>query len=86
MSEKSKKERARAWVHSYMAIGIGVVVAAFVPGSTSAALMTMEAHMCYEIGKIYKGQDYTMAEAVRTAAAVGLASIRDRLRISHHCV
>lgn len=76
---KSKKDRARAWVHSYMAIGTGIVVAAVFPGSTSAALATMEAHMCYEIGKIYKGSGFTMAEALRVAAVVGIASVAGQL-------
>lgn len=35
------------------------VIAAVIPGSTSAALVAMEAHMCYQIGKIYRGDNYT---------------------------
>ena len=77
--EKTKKERARAWVHSYMVIGTGIVIAAVVPGSTSIALMTLEGHMCYEIGKIYRGPEYTMAEALRIAAAVGVVAVAAKL-------
>ena len=72
---KSKAERARTWVNSYVVLGTGIVVAAVVPGSTSAALMAMEGHMCFEIGKIYRGDDFTMAEGMRVAAAVGIAAV-----------
>ena len=45
--------------------GTAVVIAAIIPGTTSTALAAMEAHMCYQIGKIYRGEDYTMKEAYR---------------------
>lgn len=76
---KSKKERARVWVHSYMALGTGIVIAAVVPGATTLALTTMEGHMCYEIGKIYRGENFTLAEATRTAAAVGIAAVLGKI-------
>jgi uncharacterized protein (DUF697 family) len=76
---KSKKEQARVWVHSYLVIGSGIVIAAVVPGSTSAALVLMETHMAYEIGKIYRGGDFTLAEGVRVAAAVGIACVAGQL-------
>jgi uncharacterized protein (DUF697 family) len=76
---KSKKERARVWVHSYLVIGTGIVIAAVVPGATSAALMAMESHMAYEIGKIYRGNEFTMAEGLRVAAAVGIAAVAGQL-------
>lgn len=72
---RSKKEHARVWVHSYVVIGTGIVVAAVVPGLTSVALGTMETHMAYEIGKIYRGDNFTMGEALRVAAAVGIACV-----------
>jgi len=31
--------------------------------------------MCYEIGKIYRGENFTMREAARTAAVVGIACV-----------
>ncbi len=77
--EKTKKERARGWVLSYVVIGTGIVVAAVVPGATSGALAAMEAHMCYEIGKIYRGPEFTAAEALRIAAAVGIAAIAGQM-------
>lgn len=76
---KSKAERARGWIHTYVAIGTGVVIAAVVPGATSAALAAMEAHMCYEIGKIYRGDGFTPAEGFRVAAAVGIATVAGQL-------
>lgn len=62
-----------------MIAGSAIVVAAVFPGSTSAALVTMEGHMCYQIGKIYRGDDYSFAEAVAAAGVVGLASVAAKL-------
>lgn len=76
---KSNKERARVWVHSYVALGTGIVIAAVVPGSTSIALASMETHMCYEIGKIYKGSEFSVGDAARVAAAVGIAAIAGQM-------
>src|ERR1035438_10350369 len=70
-----KKARARKWVNGYTVAGTAVVIAAIIPGTTSTALAAMEAHMCYAIGKIYKGEDYTMKEAVAVARIVGLVAI-----------
>jgi uncharacterized protein (DUF697 family) len=70
-----KKARARKWVNGYTVAGTAVVIAAIIPGTTSTALAAMEAHMCYQIGKIYRGEDYTMKEAVAVARIVGLVAI-----------
>jgi len=69
------KTRARRWVNGYAIAGTGVVIAAVIPGSTSAALVAMEGHMCYQIGKIYRGDDYTMQEAVAAARVVGMVAV-----------
>ena len=70
-----KKARARKWVNGYTVAGTAIVIAAIIPGTTSTALAAMEAHMCYQIGKIYRGEDYTMKEAVAVARIVGLVAI-----------
>ncbi len=72
---KSKAERARVWVDGFAIGGAALVAAAVVPGATSAALIVIEGTMCLQIGKIYKGDDYTMGEAVATAGVVGLAAV-----------
>lgn len=74
-SGNDKKDRSRRWVHGYTAAGTGIVIAAVIPGMTSAALISMEAHMCYQIGKIYRGDDYTMEEAIAVAKIIGLISV-----------
>jgi len=76
---KSNAERARAWVNGYTVVGTGIVIAAVVPGTTSAALAAMETHMCYEIGKIYRGGDYSMGEAILAAGAVGIVAIAGKM-------
>lgn len=77
--DSPKANKARLWVNGYVVAGSAIVIAAVFPGSTSAALITMEGHMCYKIGKIYRGEDYTMGEAVAAAGVVGLASIGAKL-------
>lgn len=75
----SKKEKARKWVNGYAVTGAAVVVAAVFPGSTSAALMVIESEMCFEIGKIYRGDDFTFTEAVAAAGAVGLVVVAGKI-------
>jgi hypothetical protein len=72
---KSNFDRARAWVNGYTVVGTGIVVAAVAPGSTAAALAAIEGHMCYEIGKIYRGGDYSLGDAALAAGAVGIACV-----------
>ena len=74
-----KKARARKWVHGYVAAGTVIVVAAVIPGSTSAALIAMEVTMCYQIGKIYKGDTYDMRDAMKAAKIIGLVAIAAQL-------
>jgi uncharacterized protein (DUF697 family) len=75
----SNRSRAETWVNGYAVAGTGLVVAAVVPGATSAALITIEATMCYQIGKIYRGDDYEWGEAVAAAGVVGLAAIAGKI-------
>lgn len=70
----SKRQKAKNWVNGYTAVGTGIVIAAVVPGSTSAALIALEATMAYHIGQIYKGL-FTMEDAVEVAKRVGLAAV-----------
>jgi len=75
----SKSDKARIWVNSYAIVGAAIVIAAVVPGTTSAALIAIEGHMCYQIGKIFRGDDYTMGEAAAAAGVIGLASVAGKL-------
>lgn len=77
--QDDKKTRARRWVNGYTGAGAAIVMAAVIPGSTSAALCTMEAHMCYKIGKIFLGDEYTFKEAVSAGRAIGLAAVAGKL-------
>lgn len=71
----TKKEKARTWVNTYAVAGTALVVAAIVPGSTSIALMSIEGHMCHKIGKIYRGDNFSVAEGIAAASIVGLTAI-----------
>lgn len=75
----SKKDKAQTWVNGYAIAGAAAVVAAVFPGSTSAALVAIEGHMCYQIGKIYRGDDYSFSEGIAVAGVIGLASIGAKL-------
>jgi len=69
-----KQELAMNWIHGYAATGAGIVIAAIIPGSTSAALMALEGIMAYHIGKIYRDL-ITMDDALQVAQKVGLAAV-----------
>jgi uncharacterized protein (DUF697 family) len=75
----SKKDLAREWVNGYAITGTGIVVAAIVPGATSLALMAIEATMCFHIGRIYRGDDFSMREAGGIATSVGLAAVAGQI-------
>ena len=75
----TKKDRARKWVNGYSVAGAAIVIAAVVPGTSSAALVTIEIQMCYKIGKIYRGDDYKWEEADAVASVVGLAAVVGKL-------
>jgi uncharacterized protein (DUF697 family) len=70
-----KKERARKWVNGYAATGTAIAVAAIVPGTTTAALCMLEQTMCYQIGKIYKGDDYKLSDAIQVAGLIGFVGL-----------
>jgi uncharacterized protein (DUF697 family) len=61
---ESKKERAKNWVNGYAATGGGVAAVAIIPGATSVALF---------IGRIYRGQQFTKADATAVIGAAGFA-------------
>lgn len=75
----SKRQLARNWVNSYAIGGTAVVVAAIFPGSTSVALMGIEAKMCLHIGQIYRGPQYSMGDALGATAAVGFACVLGKI-------
>jgi len=75
----SKQDQAREWVNNYAITGTAIVVAAIVPGTTSVALMAIEATMCFHIGRIYRGVDFSKKEAAGIAASVGLAAVAGQI-------
>ncbi len=72
MSE-SKQARARKWVNGYATTGGGVAAVAIIPGTTSAALFTLETTMVLHIGRIYRGQQFSREDAIAVAGAAGFA-------------
>jgi uncharacterized protein (DUF697 family) len=71
----NKKEKARQWVHGYMAAGTAIVVAAIIPGATSVALSALELTMCYHVGRIYRGDGYSWNDARVAAKVIGVAAL-----------
>lgn len=70
-----KKEPARKWVHGYMAAGTGIVVAAILPGTTGLALGVLELSMCYHIGRIYQGGEYSWDDARIATKVIGVTTM-----------
>lgn len=75
----SKRDQAKTWVNGYAVTGAAVVIGAVFPGSTSAALMLIEAEMCFDVGRIYRGEDFTFSEAVAAASAIGLVAAAGKI-------
>ncbi len=86
LAEKQKKEdlaekrrKAEVWVNGYTAGAVASVVAASpIPGAATAILCSIEAIMCFQIGRIYK-VNYSMGEATAAAAAVGIAAFLGKI-------
>lgn len=75
-SRSEKRKLARKWVNGYTATGTALVIAVcHVPGLATGVCVTIEGVMCYQIGKIYRGTDYSMSDATAAAASIGLASL-----------
>lgn len=74
---RSEKRRvATNWVNGYTATGTALVIAVcHIPGMATGVCVTIEGIMCFQIGKIYRGSDYSMEDAAAAAASIGLASL-----------
>ena len=70
---KSKQEKARKWVNGYTATGAAVAAAAVIPGATTGALFLLEGTMVFHIGRIYRGDNFTKADAAVVAGTAGFA-------------
>jgi uncharacterized protein (DUF697 family) len=74
-----KREEAEAWIKGYTATAVGTVLGtSWLPGSSTAILCTLEATMCYHIGKIYNAS-WTMSEAATAASVIGVAAFVGKL-------
>lgn len=72
----TKREQAEAWVTNYSATAIALIVALPpVPGLATAMCVTIEAIMCQEIGKLYRGEQLSPSEGATIAASIGLLSL-----------
>ncbi len=78
--EKAEKRRkAETWVNGYTSTAMGTVLGSpWLPGASNAILATLEATMCYQIGRIYK-VNYSMGEATAAAGVIGVASFVGKL-------
>jgi uncharacterized protein (DUF697 family) len=78
-SDPEKRAKAEAWVNGYTATAVASVLGtSWLPGASTAILCTLEATMCYQIGRIYK-VDYSMGEATAVAGAIGVAAFVGKL-------
>ncbi len=76
MSQEEKAEKARKWVNGYTATGAALVIGvAHVPGAATIVCISIETMMCYQIGKIYRGSDYSLHDAAASGAAIGLTTV-----------
>lgn len=69
-----KRQKAEAWVNGYTATAVGtVLVSAMVPGIATAILCSLEATMCYQVGRFYH-HDWSIQDGAAVAGVVGLAA------------
>jgi uncharacterized protein (DUF697 family) len=74
-----KRRRAENWVDGYTATAVATVLGtSWLPGASTAILCTLEATMCYQIGRIYK-VNYSMGEATAAAGVIGVAAFVGKL-------
>lgn len=74
MQREECRRKAEKWVNGYTGTAVAAVLAvAVVPGAATGVLCTLEATMCYQIGKIYR-HEWSMAEATTAAGVVGMAA------------
>jgi len=77
---RQKRKRAEEWVNGYTAAGVAaVVVVSPVPGAATPILCGIEATMCWNIGKQYRGDAWTMADAKAVAGLIGLAAFTGQI-------
>lgn len=75
-----KRTQAERWVNGSTATAVAaVVVTAPIPGGATAALCTIEATMCYQIGKLYKGDGWSMEDGKAAARVIGLAAFTGKI-------
>ncbi len=75
-----KRKRAEEWVNGYTAGAVGIVVLTSpIPGTATAVLCGVEGTMAFQIGKIYRGDDWKMSDAFVTARSVGLAALTGKI-------
>ena len=75
-----KRKRAEEWVNGYTAGAVGIVVITSpIPGAATSALCGIEGTMAYQIGKIYRGDEWKMSDAFVTARSVGLAALAGKI-------
>jgi uncharacterized protein (DUF697 family) len=75
VQNSEKKLRARARVNRYAALGTVIVIAAIIPGTTSITLAVIEVIMCCQIAKIYRGEEFTLQEAIAVGRIVGFVAL-----------
>lgn len=81
----SKSERARAWLDHYVKTGaVGLLATtAWLPASSTvqifALIREMTKMMCYGIGRIYRGDNYTLEEATEVADTLDLTMVTTKL-------
>lgn len=67
--------KAGAMTNNFSLAGGALAFFALFPGSTSVMLCTLELVLCYRIGKLYLGQDYSLAEEITAYVWVFLAAL-----------
>jgi uncharacterized protein (DUF697 family) len=71
----TRQSRARATTNGFALAGGVIAFFALFPGSVSVALCILELLLCYRIGKIYLGDEYSLGDEITSYAWVFLAAL-----------
>jgi len=74
----SKKEESETWLVGYCAIAGTIGATGVVPGTTTAPLIALQIAVSFHIGRIYRGDAFTLEEAKVVFEHVGLTAIIGR--------
>jgi|GEM_PF-2121431 len=74
----NNKQMAEAWLTTYVSAAGVIAAVSLVPGTATAPLVGVQVIMSFHIGRIYRGDKFTLEEAKVISEHVGLTAMIGR--------